>query len=34
MFNIVSMKCMLEKQKYFNHDLSAIDFPFTEMILH
>ena len=30
------MKCMLENKKYFDHDndLSAVDIPFIEMILH
>ena len=34
MFNTVSVKCILENKKYFNHDLSAVDIPFIEMILH
>ena len=31
MVNTVSMKCMLQKK---NHDLSAVDIVFIEMILH
>ena len=34
MFNTVSMKCLLENKRYVNHDLSAFDIPFIEMILH
>ena len=34
MCNTVSVKCYVGKQKCFNHDLSAVDIPFFEMILH